>query len=243
MVREDFEKRVSEVNEYFEIIKFLEYDKPKISAYCITENLPKEIIFDANRINILRSNAFLLLYNLVESTVFNSITSIFDAINSNTHTPQLKYHNLIDEVKKYWINNYYQHDEKIKKETVVNTFFDLANHIFENSITLVSNRLKYGGSIDAKIMEETARNLGVGLSHLKNGFDNNTHGEAFKQVKKHRNWLAHGDKSFVDIGKDYPYNQLNEWRKFIEEHLNKFIVSIEDYISNERYKKNLDVED
>ncbi|NDV57238.1 MAE_28990/MAE_18760 family HEPN-like nuclease [Bacteroides sp. 519] len=235
-IREEFDKRLLEVNTYFEILQLLELDKPKLSAHNIESNQSVEINFDSRRINILRSNAFLLLYNLVESTVFNSVTSIFDAVNSDRHNPKLKYFDVIDAIKKYWLNNVYKHDEKIKKETVVKSFMEIANRIFSESLSLASNYLKYGGTLDAESIEDTAIDLGVNIGNLKNGFDKNTHGEAFRQIKRNRNWLAHGDKSFAEIGQDFPYNRLDEWKLYIVEHLEKFIMSIETYIRDEKYK-------
>ena len=234
-IREEFEKRLLEVNTYFEILKVLELDKPKLSAHDLEKDQNVEIIFDDRKINILRSNAFLLLYNLIESTVFNAVTSIFDSINADKHKPKLDYFDVIDAIKKYWLNNVYKHDEKIKKNTVVNNFMDIVNRIFNESLSLVSNYLKYGGTLDAEAIETTAIELGVSVGILKNGFDKNTHGEAFKQIKRHRNWLAHGDKSFAEIGQDFPYSRLEEWKIYSVEHLVKFIDSIETYIKNEEY--------
>ena len=235
-IRDEFDKRFLEVSTYFELLALLELDKPKLSAHNAENNQTIEISFDNRKINILRSNAFLLLYNLVESTVFNSVSAIFDAINSDRHNPKLKYVDVIDAVKKYWLNNVYKHDEKIKKETIVNSFMEIANRIFNESLSLASNYLKYGGTLDAKSIEDTAIDLGIGLATLKNGFDKKTHGEAFNQIKRNRNWLAHGEKSFAEIGRDYPYNRLDEWKNYIVEHLGKFITSIEIYIRNEEYK-------
>ena len=235
-IRDEFDKRFLEISTYFEILELLELDKPKLSANNIKNNQFVEINFDSRRINILRSNAFLLLYNLVESTVFNSVTAIFDAINSDAHIPKLKYVDVIDAIKKYWLNNVYKHDDKIKKETVVKSFMEITNRIFNESLSLASNYLKYGGTLDAESIEDTAIDLGVSIGTIKNGFDKNTHGEAFKQIKRNRNWLAHGDKSFAEIGQDFPYNRLDEWKIYIVEHLEKFITSIEKYIKNEEYK-------
>ncbi len=235
-IREEFNKRLLEVDTYFEILTLLEMDRPKLSAHKLEDNQLVEISFDNQKINILRSNTFLLLYNLVESTVCNSVKAVFDAINSDRHNPKLKYFDVVDKIKKYWLNNQYRHDDKIRKETVVNTFMSIANRIFNESLSLASDYLKYGGTLDAESIENTATDLGISLSMLRNGYNKNTHGEALYQIRCHRNWLAHGDKSFAEIGQDYPYNQLGEWKDYIVEHLNKFISSMEEYIRNEKYK-------
>ena len=234
-IRDEFEKRLLEVGTYFEILKVLEFEKPKLSAYDLEKGQNLEIVFDDRKINILRSNAFLLLYNLIESTVFNAVTSIFDSINAEKHKPRLDYFDVIDDIKRYWLNNIYKHDEKVKKETVVKSFMDIFDRIFNDSLSLVSNYLKYGGTLDADSIEITARDLGVSIGKLKNGFNKNTHGEAFKQIKRHRNWLAHGEKSFAEIGQDFPYSRLEEWRVYSVEHLEKLIDSIAIYVINDEY--------
>ena len=235
-IRDEFDKRKSEVEIYFDILQTIELDKPKLTSFDILENRQQEIIFDSQRINIFRASAFLLLYNLVESTVFNSVISIFDAINSERHNPKLKFNDVIDEVKLYWIDNIYKHDETIQKITVVRKFKELADKIFNESLLLASNYIKYGGSLDALKIKETAEALGLRVEYLTNGYRKDTHGEALKDVKQKRNWLAHGEKSFAEIGQDYTYQRLDEWRNYIIEHLEKYIVSIEDYISTEKYK-------
>jgi hypothetical protein len=242
LIREDYEKRIKEINIYFEILKLLEYDNPALSSTKFNPDtnisVKKTIYFDDNKVNIMRSNAFLILYNLVESTVYNAVITIFEEISAKN--PPLKYFDVIDKVKKYWIYNFYsqyQYDEKTRKETIVNTFFELANQIFKNSMILATRDLKYGGSIDADKIEKTAIDLGVNIRTLKNGFNKDTHGEAFDNVKQKRNWLAHGDKSFVEVGRDYPYNRLNDFRNYVAEHLEKFVASIESYIKNQEYKQ------
>lgn len=235
-IREEFNKRTTEIDIYFDILKAIELDKPRLSFFDVAKGERQEIIFDLQRINIFRASAFLLLYNLVESTVFNSVVAIFDAINSEKHNPKLKFFDVIDDVKKYWLNNIYQHDEKIKKETVINAYLKISNRIFEESLLLATNYIKFGGSLDARRIKETAELLGIDTSAMESGFRKDTHGEALNDVKQKRNWLAHGEKTFFEIGQDYPCSRLEEWRTYTREHLEKFICSVEDYILNEKYK-------
>ena len=95
------------------------------------------------------------MYNLVESTIFNSIVAIFDSINSETHNPKLKFFNVIDDIKKYWLGHLYKHDENAKKNTVVNWYLNISNKIFDQSLELVTTQIKYGGSLDAKSIRTT----------------------------------------------------------------------------------------
>ena len=74
----------------------------------LDENKIENLIIDNNKIDTLRSTSYLLLYNLIESTIYNSIITIFDDINDKG----LKYFDIIEEIQKYWLNNLYKHDDK-----------------------------------------------------------------------------------------------------------------------------------
>jgi hypothetical protein len=242
-VREDFETRKDEVSLYFEMLELIEQDKPKLTSYDLQNQKEQVILFDNKRINMLRSSACLLLYNLIESTVYNAVKDIFDEINSSKHGRKLGYIDVIDKIKKYWLNNIYKHDDKIKKATVVNSFFEISNRIFNQSLELsVSDdgyyNLKYGGSLDARKIRETAEDLGIDTSNtsiLQNGYDEKTHGEALLRIKQNRNLLAHGKISFTDIGKDS--EQLPAFKNYIFEHLERFVASVENFINSKGYLK------
>lgn len=236
MTRLEFEKRKKEISVYFEILEVIELDKPQLSAFDIIGNIEKNVSFDSEKINIFRASAFLLLYNLVESTVFNSVISIFDAINSNSHTPLLKYKDVIDEIKLYWLNNLYKHDEMLKEQTIAKKIKGITDKVFNDSLALASSQIEYGGSIDSLKIRETAKSLGIQTNTITSGFRKETHGEALTDIKQKRNWLAHGEKTFAEIGQDYPFTSLNNWKTYTFEHLERYINAIEDYISNEKYK-------
>ena len=231
-IREEFDKRIVEIDLYFEILQTIELDKPKLSAYSLIENKQMEVLFDSERIKILRANSFLLLYNLIESTIYNSIVSIFDKITDN----QIKYFDMIEEVQRYWLNNLYKHDEKKKKETIISTFMNIANQIFTDNISLVSNEISYGGSLDAQTIFETAKSMKIEIGNVHRVYDKNIHGETLKNIKNKRNWLAHGEKSFSEVGDNIAYPQLDEAKNHVRTFLEEFIKSVEEYIIKESYR-------
>ena len=231
-IREEFDKRIVEIDLYFEILQTIELDKPKLSAYSLIENKQIEVLFDSERIKILRANSFLLLYNLIESTIYNSIVSIFDKITDN----QIKYFEMIEEVQRYWLNNLYKHDEKKKKETIIGTFMNIANQIFNDNISLVSNEISYGGSLDAQTIFETAKSMKIEIGNVHRIYDKNIHGETLKNIRSKRNWLAHGEKSFSEVGDNIAYPQLDEAKNHVRAFLEEFIKSVEEYIIKESYR-------
>ena len=96
-IRNEFVKRISEINSFYEILRIIEFEKPKIFGFNIDENKIENLIIDNNKIDTLRSTSYLLLYNLIESTIYNSIITIFDDINDKG----LKYFDIIEEIQKY----------------------------------------------------------------------------------------------------------------------------------------------
>ncbi len=231
-IKEEFDKRVIEIELFYELLSIIEKDNPKLSAFDVNEGKNIEIRINSERVDILRATTYLLLYNLIESTIYNSVTSIFDSIKNN----DVKYFEMIEEVQKYWLNNLYKHDDKKKKETIIETFMSIANQIFSNTIELASNEINYGGSLDAKAIFDTAKSMKIELANVHRVYDKNTHGIILKDIKQKRNWLAHGEKSFQTVGSNTPYSELLNAKNHVKLFLEEFINSVESYIQNQQYK-------
>jgi hypothetical protein len=231
-IKTEFDKRIIEIDLYYEVLKTIELDNPKLTAFDVNEEKNVEIKINSSRIDIFRATAYLLLYNLIESTIYNSITSIFDSIKDN----EVKYFEMIKEVQKYWLNNLYKHDEKKRKETIIETFMNIANQIFNDTIELASNEINYGGSLDARTIFDTAKSMKIQVGNIKRIYNENTHGIILKDIKKKRNWLAHGEKSFTEIGSISTYSQLLDAKDNVKAFLEEFINSVDAYIQNQHYK-------
>lgn len=233
-IRDEFDKRVSEINSFYEILEIIEFEKPKISAFNIDENKIENLVIDNSKIDTLRSTSYLLLYNLIESTIYNSITTIFDSIKDN----RLKYFDIIEEVQKYWLNNLYKHDDKKRKETIIDTIMNIATKIFNNTIVLASNEINYGGSLDAETIKDTAKLLKINAGNLHMICNKKPAiGTTLIEIKRKRNWLAHGEKSFIEVGSSSTFSQLNNAKIYVIEFLSEYISSVESYLQNQEYKK------
>nr|WP_314785523.1 MAE_28990/MAE_18760 family HEPN-like nuclease [uncultured Capnocytophaga sp.] len=233
-IKEEFEKRIIEIESFYEILEIIEMEKPNISAYNI--NKDKDIILAINnqKIDILRSTAYLLMYNLIESTIYNSIVSIFNEIEDKN----LRYFDIIEELRSYWLNSRYKHDNKSKKETIINTILQITNEIFNNTIVLVSNQINYGGSLDTKNIINTANSMKIetGTLYKKINEDKDQYENIFRDIKNNRNWLAHGEKSFIEVGSKSTYLQLQNAKTYVLLFLKEYISSVEKYINNEEYR-------
>ena len=243
MLRDEFDTRVSEIEKYFLLLQKIEGDYKIITDFNRTEDFR----IDDDLSKILKANGFLLLYNLIESTLFNSVVEIFDELKTNGIT----YNAISSELKKFWLKTKYRNQEE---ETHLNTsqkFYDYVEEIVKNlPIELIVNRIDYGGSIDAKKIKDFSNDLG--LSFNDNNYKSYPNGKAFSIIRDYRNKLAHGSNSFASIGKDHTFKGktkkgdnnedivtefgLEHFKKFTIEHLTAFVNSVESYINNELYR-------
>lgn len=241
--KQEFESRKEEIEQYFSFLQNIENDFRLVSNY----QKNSSFTIDDELLKVLKANGFLILYNLVEATILNCVTAIFDEIKLNN----LSYSNVSDNIRKYWSKHIYRFDEKISEEKLLREkFYSIVEKIISNVALEISDRLEYGGSIDAKIMKKIASELGVVLS--LDYYREDLHGKALVDIKKNRNDLAHGKKSFSDIARDITYNGvittkengaivilsfgLVHFKDYTLEHLENFISSIENYIENQNYK-------
>ncbi|SFC73421.1 hypothetical protein SAMN05421780_1097 [Flexibacter flexilis DSM 6793] len=233
MIRDEFNTRKAEIDSYYEILRIIELESPNISAYNLNEGITTSLPINSEKICALRSTAYLLLYNLIESTVYNSIVSIFDSISDD----HLKYFDVINEVQKYWLNQLYKHDDKKKKEAIIETIMNIAIQIQNDTISLVSNEISYGGSLDARTIQNTAQSMNIEIKYIHQMYNASTHGTALSNIKQKRNWLAHGEKSFTDVGRQCSTTELTDAKDRVYEYLDAFITSVEKYINDKKYKK------
>ena len=241
--RDEFNNRLAEVNKYFDFLEKIE------SEYKILMNHSKTLSFtiDDELLKILKANGFLILYNLIEATILNSIIAIFDEIKVDN----LIYAKVSEKIKKYWFKNKYKHSDAIKDENLNNKFYILVEEVISNiTLEIIKDRIEYGGNIDARRIKEISDSLGINL--ITTHYKKENHGEALLKICKKRNDLAHGVYSFSDIGKDITYNGtvvtsgttpiitnfgLKHFKQFTEEHLEKYIESVENFIRLKSYKQ------
>lgn len=236
-IREEFDKRVAELNSFYEILNIIELENPRIAAFKVEEEnvVNIELQVNSSKIDTLRSTTYLILYNLIESTVYNSVISVFDEISDKG----LKYFDIVEDVQKYWLNNLYKHDDKKKKETIIDTIMNVAIQIFNDTIVLASNEINYGGSLDAQTIFATAKSMRIDMGNVHRIYDKHKHGQTLIEIKQKRNWLAHGEKSFIEVGSTSSYGQLEETKVNVLYFLSEFINAVEYYIANQLYKRNL----
>lgn len=220
--RAEYTKRLNEVTLYFETIKLLDNGDCSIICKDINGGTTEKII-DGELAKIMKANGFLLLYNLIEATIRNSISAILNSISTDKLTFKL----LSDNLKKLWIN------QEINKTKDISMFkekvSELSEKILNDKLLEFSNEcVNISGNIDAQRIREIAK---------KFGYLEPKDGRGLQTIKDKRNQLAHGEFTFSDIGKNYTSNDLIDYKSEVVTFIENVLNNVETYINAKGYKK------
>lgn len=214
-VQTDFRTRAEEVTRYFQFLRAFEekeitFAPPAAGSVTFTPSEQTALF------KTLKANGFLLLYNLVESTSKNAIEAIFDEFKAQG----VSFDDCRDEVRKIILTNLKRHNiEKIlpslsslSVDVVVATFSK--DHLFD-------------GNVDARHLRDVAKSYGFQHPRKKS--------DELLTVKSNRNDLAHGNKSFADVGRDYGLVRLEKIRSEVVTFLEELLVNVAAYITDKNY--------
>ena len=221
----EFNKRLAEIDLYFQTLEILDKGRCKILCQTINgDELKQDINEELTR--ILKANGFLLLYNLIESTIRKSITAIFNAMHSESVT----FHQLTLDLRKLWINQQVRDFKEgtFKIDTLKKLLYDIADSILNSQLLqFESTCVNISGNIDAREIRGIAAQF---------GFKQSLNGEELLTVKDKRNKLAHGELTFTEIGRDYTINDLITFKEKSHNYLLDVLNCIEEYINERKYK-------
>jgi hypothetical protein len=174
----------------------------------------------------MKGNLFLMLYNVIESIITKSLILIHNTINDE----KIRVEECIDQIKDLWIK--FERKKQPSNATtdssllIVSGFFNIQYKDYQKKI----KTNKISGNLDARKI----RNISsvYGLPH-----NTQITGKKLLIIKHNRNILAHGEKSFSELGRIYSQQDINKYYKECNEFLNEYILNLETYIREKKYKK------
>ena len=222
---DEFEERKEEIDCYFKFLR-----KITSQTYALKNTRSnKDICLDSRIQKILKANTFLLLYNLVESTVKNSIRFICQEIVKEN----IQYNNIVEGLQKQWVKVHTRqrlqstNDEKLRDgvkfiiDKTLNEFIQ-----FEGDY-----EIKYRDNIDTEVMFAIARDFGFKLNFaksLKGGY-------RIGEIKDKRNFLAHGNITFSNCGQNLSMEDLTAYKNDTYGVLKKFLSVVKTYLEKKKY--------
>lgn len=211
----DFQTRSKEIEGYFRFVLRLAKQEVALQASEGTDSYsPHE---HEELLKTFKATCYLLLYNLVESTMRNAIEAIFDELQEK----RASYDDCRDELKREILKNFKKRDMEKLLPKLLSLARDVVHETFERSET-------FAGNLDARTIKLTAKRFGF-AEPAGNGF------WMLQTVKDARNDLAHGVKSFADVGRNASPSDLDLARTQTVTILSKTLQNIETYLKRQEY--------
>jgi len=196
-MKTEFAKRSAEVEAYFDFIS--------------------DDALSADIVPTLKAAAFLLLYNIVESTLTNCITRIFDEMSAR----EISFDEASTQIRIVALKNIKRREAVKLHPSIKSAATDLLTAAFR------ADEL-FSGNLDARKIRETAKAYGFSdATTVKGG--------QLLTVKETRNDLSHGVKSFTEVGRETTLGDLVRIKAETLAYLNDVVNNVEAYIDNQNY--------
>lgn len=198
---ETFNSRSNEIERFFEMLQFMANHRNShlVSANPTDDSSVTTYVVGRELEKTLRASAYLMLYNLVESTMTNAI----DAIHKHIAAEQVGFDDLKEDVRKIAIRG-------LRKAISSDAPSELLSTTIPISTTLIWLRYDkddlFSGNLDGRLIKDKAKEYGFQLAaHDTNA---SRDGARLRDVKSRRNALAHGDISFEECGQNTSVDEL-----------------------------------
>lgn len=222
IISSNYKKRREDIEVYYAFLRFLLSFETHRQRTIQNADTGESLIITQEMQCVAKAQSFILLYNLVESTVCDCLNAIYDAIQDDN----LKYSNVSDEIKTMWLNHLKRNGQPI-------TTYD-EDTLLNMSITFESLVVNISGSLDFRKIQQVFSKHGCLLNDSKRDII----AQSFLVVKNKRNLLAHGNLSFSDCGAKCLMSDLQLFKQNIVEYMQDVVDKTHDYIARKAYKLN-----
>lgn len=216
---EEYDKRKNEINSYLELLSSLGKDNSKIVDVDEIEYRVEPMAY-----KVCKASSYLIIYNLVEATVTAGVISIYDRISDE----QLTFSEVMENLRKVWWQSKSESLSSCSRNQLIeNVYGYYCNADSSDSLDFNGYISGVSGNLDAETIREVCRRYGI--ETVGDGRD-------LGNIKRKRNWLAHGNKSFSDIGMDSTPSDLFEVRDRVYLFLDEFVANVNLYLQGVKYK-------
>ena len=216
----DFNTRAQEVDDYFIFLHGLSKQTTKLAVadsagqYQIQSlNLELE--------KTLKANGLLLLYNLVESTMRNAIVAIFDELKNQA----ISFDQLKPEIKMIVLQN-------LKNSSPEEIHLQINQISIDIIIATFDSEKLFSGNVDARLIKKIAKKYGFSY---QTDFAKTKNGQNLVVIKDNRIDLAHGLKSFKEVGQGKTIEDLLKIKDEVIEYLRQILENIKTYLDDQEY--------
>lgn len=206
----DYKSRRQQVRRYFALVSK-------------TERSSSTAKIELDRLHILRAGAFLIIYNLIEATARATLEAIYDDMAAN----RVKFDELNESIRREVVKGFKRNGNA-----------DIHANMTDLPVDFVAASLDveyhFSGNVDAKLLREVARLYGIVIASDKA----KTHdGADLLTIKTTRNDLAHGDKTYDEVGREYTSRDLLEMGSRALAYMEAFIACVTSYLDVSGYRR------
>lgn len=220
-------KRIDEVKQYYSFLRSMDDNCLLFFPHKKTHSKKK---LSDDILPILKANFLLILYNLIESVIIDSIKQVYDILFSEN----LTYEKAINEIQVLWLElnhkNFKKDKEGTKKgEQIRDIILNITDEIIKLNVD--AEYFKTGWNIDKKKIEEIIKSHWISEKIRRKTWTWNR----LHEVKSKRNDLAHWNFSFSEIGRNYTIEQLWEINKDVVTYIEAILNNIDNYIDQKKF--------
>ncbi len=207
----DYEQRQREVRRYLALIILFER-KNNVGK---TQNRS----LDAK---LLKASAMLVIYNLIEASTRNAIEAIYEEISAK----RINFNALRNSFRMKIIKDF-------KKNAISDKVIDVTD--ISEQIILMSLNIEslFGGNVDGREIKRQSEIYGFRL--MGDLLEKSRGGVDLVKVKRNRNDLAHGLKSFSEVGSNYTVSDVTRLGKESMAHMKCLIISVDNYLNQQDF--------
>jgi hypothetical protein len=214
-VQQDFQNRVTEIEAYFAFIVAADNGETSLRREDGTPAYAMAARDDLLR--TFRASGILLLYNLMESTVTNAVEAVFDELG----THGVGFDECSEAVRRVVLANLKQHNPKEILSELQRLGTDIVTKTFKKD-KIVS------GNVDARKIRDLLDEYGIRHPAID--------GNDLLIVKTNRNDLAHGSKSFAEVGRNFTVQDVNLIKDRVIAYLSAMLQNVTAYIQQQQYR-------
>jgi hypothetical protein len=215
LVIEEFRERVAEIKAYLAFVAGVDKGTTLLKRADDAGDACSPIQ-QADLLRTFKASALLMLYNLMESAVTNAVEAIFDELE----TEAISFDVCREEIRLVVLGNLRQHQPRKLVAELNALATDIVSKTFRKD-EIVS------GNVDAREIREVARQYGFQ--------EPTSRGDRLLTVKTHRNDLAHGSKSFAEVGRSFSVSDIQEIERDVVAYLTEMLNNVSEYLATKGY--------
>ena len=231
-VLQDFDSRYKEVVGYLRMLTAIERHGARIA----NARGGKAISVEDEWRRVSKASAYLMLYNVVESSIRSAFTHLHTVMEQDGCTLSES----SEAVQHLWVR--LRHSRLTRETAAPSNYYEVAREMVVSALAnevvrLNRERLPISGNLDAEAVRQLCHDHGVPVTTPKRARG----GVALDTVKEQRNALAHGNRSFSESGRDVTVSDLRRVALEVKAFLHGVLRNVDKYIGRRSYRASVAV--